>query len=398
MAKKHSKRIPKYCLHKATGQAVVRLNGRDVYLGKHGTDQSRQEYDRLIALWLERGRVDDPKSLEDGVSIAELCLAAWTWADEYYRDREGQATRSLERIKKTIQLLRENYGDTLAKDFGPTKLVAFRQKLIDRELGRKYINYLINTTRLIFKRGVAMELIDQSIWRALTAVDNLKMGRTKAKESEPILPVDDETFEKTLPWLGPVVRDMVQVQRLCGCRPGEVLMMRPDDIERSGEIWLYIPERHKTRYRGKSRVIALGPKAQAILAKYLDRPDDAYLFSPQESQTLRYQEMRKQRKTKVQPSQHSRAKKSRKKPIRSNYTTNSYDHAIRYAFKKAERHGVIIKPWAANQLRHSAATQIRKEYGLEASQVVLGHSTADVTQIYAERDLQKAIEVAKELG
>jgi hypothetical protein len=41
-----------------------------------------------------------------------------------------------------------------------------------------------------------------------------------------------------------------------------------------------------------------------------------------------------------------------------------------------------------NQLRHSAGTEIRKRFGLEAAQVVLGHASADVTQVCAERDLQ----------
>ena len=33
------RRIPSLCLHKATGQAVVRLDGRDVYCGLYGTPQ-----------------------------------------------------------------------------------------------------------------------------------------------------------------------------------------------------------------------------------------------------------------------------------------------------------------------------------------------------------------------
>jgi integrase len=49
-------------------------------------------------------------------------------------------------------------------------------------------------------------------------------------------------------------------------------------------------------------------------------------------------------------------------------------------------------------LRHTAATEIQSKFGLEAAQVVLGHSTADVTQIYAERDLAKAMEVAQQIG
>ena len=42
---------PAYRLHKPTGQAVVRIDGRDFYLGKHGTDASHEAYRRLIAEW-----------------------------------------------------------------------------------------------------------------------------------------------------------------------------------------------------------------------------------------------------------------------------------------------------------------------------------------------------------
>ena len=39
---------PTYRLHKATGQAVVTLGGRDIYLGRHGTPESQAEYDRIL--------------------------------------------------------------------------------------------------------------------------------------------------------------------------------------------------------------------------------------------------------------------------------------------------------------------------------------------------------------
>jgi integrase len=54
--------------------------------------------------------------------------------------------------------------------------------------------------------------------------------------------------------------------------------------------------------------------------------------------------------------------------------------------------------WCPLQLRHTAATTIRKRFGLEAAQTVLGHSKADVTQIYAERDYTLAARVAREVG
>ena len=52
----------------------------------------------------------------------------------------------------------------------------------------------------------------------------------------------------------------------------------------------------------------------------------------------------------------------------------------------------------ASQLRHSCGTEVRRKYGIEAAQVVLGHTTANVTEIYAERNLKLAVNVAKEIG
>ena len=77
----------------------------------------------------------------------------------------------------------------------------------------------------------------------------------------------------------------------------------------------------------------------------------------------------------------------------NHYTTDSYRRAIT---RVCEKHD--IEKWSPNRLRHSAATEIRKEFGLEAAQVILGHSSADVSQIYAARDLAKGIEVARRIG
>ena len=51
-----------------------------------------------------------------------------------------------------------------------------------------------------------------------------------------------------------------------------------------------------------------------------------------------------------------------------------------------------------NRLRHAMATEVRQQFGLEAAQITLGHAAADVTQIYAERDMKKGIEVARKIG
>ena len=95
-------------------------------------------------------------------------------------------------------------------------------------------------------------------------------------------------------------------------------------------------------------------------------------------------EKRKKRKSKVQPSQISRAKQSPKKQPRTGYDVCSYRQVI---IRAADKAGVTR--WAPNQLRHSRATEIRAKYGLEGAQVVLGHDKADVTQIYAERIMRE---------
>jgi integrase len=54
--------------------------------------------------------------------------------------------------------------------------------------------------------------------------------------------------------------------------------------------------------------------------------------------------------------------------------------------------------WFPYQLRHSFATDVRREHGLEAAQVLLGHTTANVTEIYAKRNEALAAKVASEMG
>ncbi|MEO8269503.1 MAG: site-specific integrase, partial [Aureliella sp.] len=66
-----------------------------------------------------------------------------------------------------------------------------------------------------------------------------------------------------------------------------------------------------------------------------------------------------------------------------------YARSIKYACIRAK-----LPHWFPNQLRHSAATEIRQVHGLEAASITLGHSSLVVTQTYAEEDQRKAIAVA----
>ena len=48
---KQSGKVPSYCRHKASGRAVVRIDGKDHYLGIYGSPESHDEYERLISEW-----------------------------------------------------------------------------------------------------------------------------------------------------------------------------------------------------------------------------------------------------------------------------------------------------------------------------------------------------------
>lgn len=125
------------------------------------------------------------------------------------------------------------------------------------------------------------------------------------------------------------------------------------------------------------------------------RSSDAYCFSPIESEKQRLEARHAARVTPLscgnKPGSNV-ARKPRKKPGEC-FTAGTYARSIRSACLRGE-----VTPWAPNQLRHLAATNIRKQFGLEAASVLLGHAELSVTQVYAEQDKTKAVSVARQVG
>jgi len=402
--------VPKYRRHKGSGQAFVQIKGKRHYLGPYGSPKSKEAYSRFIAE-MAVNPVATPATAAHPVAITvvELAAAYQDFADEYYR-KNGVRTATAGNIQRALLIATEIYGRSPAKDFGPLSLLAIQRQLVEKELSRRYVNDVVDKIRRCFKWGVSRELIPGSVYHGLAAVEGLRKGRTAAREPDPIPPVDDVVVNATLPYLPQVVADMVCFQRLTGCRPGEVCQVRPADIDRSGEVWLFQPASHKTEHHGKQRVVCIGPKAQTIIAPYLLSEPTAYCFSPAESEAKRHEEMRARRKSKVQPSQQDRKKARPRRVPATIYNKDSYARAIRRAVDKANKilrsqaeelqinNPTLLEHWAPNRLRHSAGTAVRKQFGLEAAQVVLGHSKADVTQVYAERDQALSVEVMKAIG
>jgi integrase len=327
-------RVPAYRLHKPTGQAVVTLNGRDIYLGRWNTNQSRREYDRAIGEWIARDRSLSTEG-QGSRTIVELAAAYWKFAKGYYQ-KNGRQTATRYGIRAALRPLLDSYGHMMADVFGPLALKALQKKMIAAGQSRSYINDNIDRIRRMFKWAVSEQLVPPAVYQALQTVPGLRKGRTAARETPPVRPIGDDVVQQTLLHLPLAIADMVRLQRLTGCRPQEICLLRPGDLNTSGAVWSYVPESHKTEHHERERTIFIGPQAQLILRPYLDREEDSYCFAPAESEQGRNAVRRRSRESPMTPS-HAKRQPARNpnRPPGNRYTTDSYRRAITRACARA---------------------------------------------------------------
>jgi integrase len=431
------KTIPSYLPHKQSGRARAvwtdRTGVRQYRLlpGLYDSPESRAAFAQLL-LELDAAphatRTPDPV----GVTVNEVLLAYVEHAERHYRGPDGFPTDEVRQIKVACRIVRELYGTIPVVEFGPLALKAVRQRFVAAGWSRKTVNARVERVRRVFHWAVAEELVPPAVHQALAAVAGLQRGRTPARETEPVTPVDDATVDATLRHLNRHVRGLIEFQRLTGCRPGEACRVRRCDIDMGGAVWLYRPAQHKGTWRGKQRIIAVGPKAQSLLREYFTPTIDDYLFSPRRAVVELNAARSAARRTPCYPSHMRRNERKqvgvrRKRPPAERYNRRSYVTAVNRACDRAlppsgdlarragESHAKWrsrltaeqrdeVKEWqkahrwSPNQLRHSFATRVRKEHGLEAAQVLLGHSRADVTQVYAERNERLAATIAAKIG
>jgi len=425
------KKIPSYRLHKASGQAVVTLNGTDVYLGKHGLESSQEVYRKVIAQWLANQR-QAPASSTTGalpssalMDVHQLFVAYWDFGIAYYQ-KDGKPTEEMTNVKHAVHHLIKLFGSALVNDFRPSCLKAVRQAMIDADLSRTTVNDRTNRIRRIFKWGVENDMVPPMVFHALQAVAPLRRGRCGVREGISVKPVPEQYIDAVMPFLPPTVQAMIRVQQFTGMRPGELVIMKTRDLDTTGKVWVYQPESHKTDHLGHERQIYLGERAQQHLQPFLCKDMDAFIFSPRIAMEERWSDRSTHR---TRPN----LKRKTQRRMRHRYTPATYLRAIYYACDQAfpapapldrkkddkgrfespkEWEGRLKKEkltdrlrqwqkehrWHPHQLRHNAATYLRKQFGLEAARVVLGHRSAAVTEIYAEMDKMKAAEIMEKVG
>lgn len=342
--------LPKYRRHRASGRAIVTLDGQDVYLGPYGSSTSKREYDRLVGEWVAAGRRMPSRQVGD-ITLNELLVAFLRWARTYYV-KDGKPTAEVDCLKSAVRPLRELYGRSSVADFGPLALKAVRERMIAFGWCRYYVNRSVSRLKRIFRWGVENELVPPVVYQGVKEVAGLKQGRTVAHERPPREPADADDVEAAKGAMRQKTRDLVDLILLTAARPSELLTLTGRMIKQGGPVWVATLPLHKTMHQGRVRKLYFGPQAQMILRRHAKFDPDRRLFKP----------------------------------------TSLRDN-IERACKRAK-----VKHWTPYQLRHLAATRIRAEFGLEAAQVILGHSRADVTQIYAKRDESLALVVAAKVS
>jgi integrase len=367
---------PSYLLHRQSGQAMTVVKGPDgrrkqVLLGRYGSDQSKAEFARIVAEWdASPARLTSRTPATPLLTVGDVAAKFMAHARLHYRHPDGTATSEVNNYAQAFKRLAELYGPTPAAEFSPLKLKALRRRWVDDGICRPQVNGRAGRIRRMFKWAAAEELV-------------------------PVAPASDADINAVLPYLRGPARDLVRLLRVTGMRPSEACTLRWGDIDQTADVWVYRPLRHKTGWRGKARVVLLGPQARGIMAAYAGKDPAACVFDPRDAVAGLHAERAERRVTRYYASRQGWQKAVERRPsrVRGRYDVNSLNQAVRRACEKA---GVPV--WSTGQLRHTFATAARKMGGVEVVKTLLGHAYISTTEVYAERDLGPAGELIKRVG
>ncbi len=315
--------------------------------------------------------------------------------------------------RPALRPLLKLHRDTPTDRFSITDLIEVRRVFLEAEFGhqrdeqgnriegtgkkrtRNYINACVRRIKQVFRWGTERRLVPGSVWHELSALRSLPIGRSGARESEPVEAVPWSMVEPVLERLPAPLAACVRLQWCTGMRPSEALQIRAADIDRSGDVWLYTVPKHKNQWRGRQRVVPLGPDAQKILTPLL-RVDGGYLISPRDAMAEKKEARRAARETPMTPSQRARdARNATKQPaVGDHYGIDAYRKAIHRACDQAE-----IPRWSPHRLRHARGTHLARTEGIEVARIALGHKDDRVTRRYAVgAELDLAVAVARKHG
>lgn len=376
-------------LHKPSGQAVVFLRQPDgsrrmVYLGPHESAVAERRYREALAEHLAGKMVStknrDQRQASEWPTVGQLAAAFLVHCRNYYVDADGKRTRGVEHFTAAMEPLLKLLRDVPTERLTIADLIAVRQLLVDgKRCNRNTINAKMRYIRQCVRWGVEQRLVPGSVWHEVSAMKGLPPGRAGVRESKEVEAVPKKWVDAVVPLLPKPLAAAVQLQWWCGARPSEILQLTRSRIAFGGDCWEFRPPAHKGRWKGKERVIRLGPEAQRLLAPLLKLEPNAAILSPRDA--VRELHEGRTRESKETPSQRKRRERRARKPptVGEFYGIDSYRKAIHRACDEAG-----FPRWSPHRLRHAAGTRIYlATRSIEDSRAALGHADSRVTRRYA---------------
>ena len=347
------------------------------------TDRPRKMAEEAAARYWEEHTRQIKRHEARGITVAELCAQWVGHCREYYRKADGTATSTATNATLDVRMFREMFGAASVEELTHTDMLKLRDALVRSGVSRKTVNHRLWRVKYMLAWALDEALIPAVAKAELTQVKGVKRGRSAAPEARPVRPVTDAAITAAMAFMTPNTADMVKVHRLTGMRPCELCALRWSQIDTTRTPWVYRPpaEVNKNAWRGEfghPRVVCIGPKAREILLRHREGGDVP--FSPARSM-VEYIEAH------AQQSAHplSEAEKERRRAFHTPRTfgekwrRDDYAATVAKACAKAG-----IPRWSPNQLRHTFATEVRRNYGLEACKAVLGHTGGGgITDVYS---------------
>jgi integrase len=308
------------------------------------------------------------------------------------------------------QYIKQQVGEAPIPDFGPLALKALRQTWVDSGCCRRTCNAYTKNVVLVFAWGVSEQMVSADQIIALRSVKGLRKHEGKTFDYPGVTVVSQESIQAVLDTLLPTTRDMVRLQYLTAARPGEILLLRPCDLDRSGKFWRIQVTKgnedrrwnHKTEYQNSQRYgndenserwLYLCDEAREILERRFKdcQSPTEYYFNPQTA-------IKEWSATRVENAtgrvNRKNAPSVKNKDVRDHYDTQSYAQAVRNACERAK-----IPRWTPNQLRHTRATEIERKFAgdKEAVRVLLGHKNINTQRYYVLEDQTRAFDIVAEI-
>lgn len=323
---------PTYIYHpKGIGRIYWRGQFRNLP-GDYNSPESLAAFHRMCQHVAITGEL--PAEAPPELTVASLCERFEVYAAVRYSG-SNEARNLGYAVKELVAI----FADVPAVKFGPASLKVVRARIVERGLCRATANRRAKQIVQIFAWAVEEELIGPDVWQALKAVRPIPKGRDGSFDYDPIRPVDLEQYRRTIEAIAPHYRVALEVQRMTGMRSGELLAMRPQDVDMLGTHWFYRPVHHKTRHAIGDKIIGIPEPAAVLLVANMPKDYTCRWFP---------------------------------------WRVDSHYHAVCRVCDKLE-----IPRWHPHRLRHNAATIIEQAFGSrEPARILLGHTNEKTTGKY----------------